>query len=85
MPQLVDILLFTVLDSTASGLEPWTLLLSVRRGGDSGPAFQTVFLDVIILLKRFLDGMLLVYPRWRSRSNGFSARAPTVDRLSERK
>lgn len=33
MPQLVDILLFTVLDPTASGFEPRTLWLLWRSGG----------------------------------------------------
>lgn len=63
MPQLVDILLFTVLDSTASGFELRTLLLLLRSGGNSRPALETVFLDTIVLSKRFINGMLLVYPR----------------------
>lgn len=36
MPQLVDILLFTVLDPTASGFELRTLLLLLRSGETAG-------------------------------------------------
>lgn len=40
MPQLVDILLFTVLDSTASGFELRILLQLLRSGKTAGPSFK---------------------------------------------
>lgn len=40
MPQLVDILLFTVLDPTASGFELRTLLLLLRSGETAGLSFN---------------------------------------------
>lgn len=43
MPQLVDILLFTVLDPTASGFELRTLLLLQRSGKTGGPSFELNF------------------------------------------
>lgn len=45
MPQLVDILLFTVLDPTASGFELRTLLLLLRSGETAEPADVAEFED----------------------------------------
>lgn len=43
MPQLVDILLFTVLDPTASGFERRLLLLLLRSGERRGLPVKTSF------------------------------------------